>query len=217
MTYERALRYDDRKFCRYYCALLQIGHIILSVFCRCNDYNIFSIKLGLLLLTFPINLTVNGFFFTSKNMKDSYNMDDFSQIYTNFMHSFISSLFSSIILIMLKILCLTHNSIRSLRKIKSVEKAKKKTIWMLRCIKLRINLYYILSFIFLLIFGYYIACFCTIFGNTQIQLIKSMFTSWGLSLIYPFGIYFIASIFRRIAINCKKKCAYRINQIMQMI
>ena len=219
LTYERALRYDDRNFCKYYCFLLQIGHIILSVFCRCSDYNIFSVKLGLLFMMFPINLTANIFFFTSKNIKATYTnkIEDISMIYSNLLNTFVSSIFASILLILLKILCLTHNSIRSLRKIKDVEKARKKSKWMLRCIKIRITIYYFLSYIFLLIFGYYIGCFCAVFQNAQIELIKSMLTSWLMSLLYPFGIYFVASIFRRIAIRRKIKCFYKINQIFQMI
>lgn len=222
LTYERALRYDKRNLCHYYCVILQLGHIIINVFCRTNDYNIFYVKLGLLLMTFPINLTFNIFFFTSKNIKYTYvnklgEISKISEITSNLVNTIISSILSSIFLILLKLLCLTHNSIRSLRKIKNVETAKKKSKGKIICIKIRINLYFILSFIFLIIFGYYISCFCAIFENIQKELIKSMFTSWLLSLLYPFLIYFVTSIFRRIALGCKCKCAYRINQILQLI
>ena len=219
LSFERALRYDDRSFCKYYYFLLQNGHIIFSIFCRDSDYNIFSVKLGLLFMLFPINLATSIFFFDSKNIKTIYikKIQDISANYSYFLNAFVSSILASILLILLKLLCLSHNSIRSLRKIKDVEKAKKKSIWVLRCIKLRITIYYFLSFIFLIIFGYYIGCFCVIFENTQIVLIKSMFISWLLSLLYPFAIYFVASIFRRVAIRHKIKCFYRINQIFQMI
>ena len=221
LTYERALRYDDRGFCHYYCVILKMGHIILSVFCRCDDYNIFTMKLGLLLMTFPINLTFNIFFFTSKSIKLAYTSKlediDIWKLANNYVNTFVSSILSVTFLVLLKFICLTHNSIRGLRKIKSVKKAQKKWKWILKCIKFRINLYFILSFLFLIIFGYYIACFCAIFENAQIELIKSMFTSWFMSLIYPFLIHFITSIFRRLALRCKCKCAYRINQILQLI
>ena len=218
-TYERALKKDKRNFCQYYCFFLKISHVVLSVFCNCEDYNLFTIKLGLLLMTFPINLTFNIFFFTNKNIKSTYinKMSDISSLFSNFLNTFASSIFSTIFLIILKLLCLTHNSIRSLRKIKDVEQAKKKSVWLLRCIKLRICIYFILSLIFLLVFGYYIACFCVIFENTQIELIKSMFTSWILSLLYPFGIYFVSSIFRIMALRCKCKFFYRINKLLQLI
>ena len=170
-------------------------------------------------MLFPINITFNSFFFTNKNIQATYikKLDDISIFFENLLHSFISSICSSIILILLKILCLTHSSVMSLRKIKSVEKARKRAQWTLRCIKLRILIYYLLSFIFLIIFGYYVACFCTIFENTQIELIKAMFTSWALSLVYPFFICFVTSITRILALRCKKKCIYRINQLLQFI
>ena len=199
--------------------MLQISHIIVNVFCRCKDYNLFTIKLGLLFMLFPINITFNSFFFTNKNIQANYTngINDISSILEYVLHTFISSICSSVILILLKFLCLTHGSIMSLRKIKDLEKAKKKAEWTIRCIKLRILTYYLLSFIFLLVFGYYVACFCTIFENTQVELIKAMFTSWAMSLIYPLIICFVTTIFRILALRCKKKFLYRVNQLLQMI
>ena len=220
LNFKRAVKYDKRNFCQYYWTILQIGHIIINVFMRCDDdYNLFSVKLGLLFMLFPINLTFNIFFFTSKNIKATYinDLNEITLFAKNLLHTFASSIFSSIILILLKMLCLTHSSLRSLKKMHDVDEAKKKEIWIMRCIKIRINLYYVLCFIFLLVFGYYIACFCVIFENTQYDLIKSMFTSWALSLIYPFLIYLVTSIFRMIGVKGKKRCAYKINQILQML
>ena len=219
LPFERALKHDKRTFCQYYGFMLQVSHIIVNVFCRCGDYNLFTIKLGLLFMLFPINITFASFFFTNENIKYHYvqKLDEVSLLIENLVHTFIASICSSVILILLKMLCLTHNSILKLRKIKSVEKARKSSEWTIRCIKIRIFVYYLLSFIFLLVFGYFVACFCTIFENTQRDLIKSMFTSWGLSLIYPFIICFVTTIFRISALRCKKKCLYRVNQLLQMI
>ena len=220
LNFKQAVKKDGRNFCQYYWSILQIGHIIINVFMRCDDdYNLFTVKLGLLLMLFPINLTFNIFFFTSKNIKATYvnNLNELHQLVKNLLHTFLSSIFSSIVLILLKMLCLTHSSLRKLKKIHSVDEAKKKEIWVMRCIKLRLNLYYILCYIFLIIFGYYIACFCAIFENTQYDLIKSMATSWALSLIYPFFIYLVTAIFRMIGVKCKKRWAYKINQILQLL
>ena len=219
LSYVRAIKHDHRNFCQYYWSILQIGHIIINIFLRCDDdYNLFSVKLGLLFMLFPINLTFNIFFFTSKNIKSTYvnNLNELALLVKNLLHTFLSSIFSSIILILLKMLCLTHSSLRKLKKIKKVEIARQKEKFIMTCIKIRINVYYILCFIFLILFGYYIACFCVIFENTQFDLIKSMFTSWALSLIYPFLIYLVTSIFRMIGVKGKKRCAYKINQILQM-
>ena len=218
LAFDELEKNDKRNMCEYYGSLLISGHVIINLF-NFSDYNLLSIKISILLMLFPINLTFNIFFFTNKNIKSAYIRDlkDLSIVVNNLLHSFLSSIFSSIILLSLRFLCLTHNSIKSLRSIDDVEEAKRKTIWMYRCIKIRLLIYYLLCYLFIIIFGYYIACFCAVFENTQIDLIKSMFTSWALSLFYPFIIYFINSIIRISAIKCKSRCLYCINNLLQFL
>ena len=217
MPFDKAIKNDKRNFCSYYCNMLLISHILLNVFCRQSDYNLFVVKLGLLFMTFPINLTFNILFFTNKNIKLTYikSMDDISAFWDNIANSVYSSILSSTFLIILKLICLTHNSVRALRKIKNVKLAKEKSKCVFRCIKLRIFIYYILSFAFILVFGFYVLSFCAIFENTQIVLIKSTFTSWVISLIYPFIIFLIASLIRSLSYSCKSKCLYAVKQILQ--
>ena len=160
-----------------------VNIIILNVFFRHNDYNLFTVKLGLLFMTFPINLTFNIFFYTNKNIKLNYQqaLNDLSGFWSNIANTVYSSLLSSTLLIMLKFICLTHNSVRVLRKFRDVD------------------------------------CFCAIFENTQIQLVKSTLTSWLISLIYPLIICFITSIFRALAFKCNNRILYLIKTLMQFL
>ena len=229
LSFSEAKLLDKRSFCVYYCFMIQKNHIIINTFCRKSDYNLFSIKLSLLLFLFPINLAFNAFFFTSEQIQSVYinKLSDISIDWQNFIRSFASSIISSIILLFLKLLCLSHNSIRNLKKNKNIEDTKKDMVWTLRCIKLRIFIYYIISIVFIIAFGFYIACFCEIFENTQILLLWTMAFSWVLNILYPFVVCFITSIFRRGALTCGKKeknnrrkgikCCYRINKILQLI
>ena len=210
---------DKRGFCRYYWDILKFSHIILNLILRWDDFNIFTVKLGLLFMTFPINLTFNIFFFTNKKMKINYAnaMKDISLFWSNIANSVYSSILSNVLLIILKFICLSHNSIRSLKKIDDINLAQKKSEGVLRCIKARIIIYYILSFIFLIIFGYYILCFCSVFENTQIELVRSTFTSWLISLLYPFIICFFTSIIRALSFKCNSQCLHFVKRIMQML
>ena len=219
LPFEKAIKYDKRNICIYYGNILLTSHIILSVFFRYNDYNLFIVKLGLLLMTFPINLTFNIFFFTNKNIKLSYinSMDDISTFWSNIPNTIYSSILASVFLILLKFMALTHNSVRTLRKMNNVDKAEEKSKCILKCIKLRIALYYLLSFIFLIIFGFYVLCFCAVFENTQIELVKSTLISWLISILYPFIICFLTSIVRVLALKLENKHFYTINKIMQML
>ena len=62
-------------------------------------------------------------------------------------------------------------------------------------------------------FWYFITCFCAVYSNTQIILIKNTFLSYGLSMLYPFGIYLIPGIFRIYALRAEKRdkeCLYKV-------
>ena len=216
---KKAVKHDKRGFCTYYGNILMFSHIILNVFFRQNDYNLFIVKLGLLFMTFPINLTFNILFYTNKSIKLSYvkSMDDISMFWHNIANTIYSSILSSTLLIILKFICLTHNSVKILRKLKDIGFARKKSICVLRCIKIRVSIYFILSLAFLVIFGFYVLCFCAVFENTQKELVKSTFTSWLISLLYPFIICFITSIFRKLALKFKNRILYMIKTMMQFL
>ena len=81
-------------------------------------------------------------------------------------------------------------------------------------------LFYILSFIFLSFFWLYVACFCIVYKNTQLYLIKDTLISFVLSLIYPFVLYLLPGILRRLALRDKKKnkeCEYKLSKFLQII
>ena len=62
--------------------------------------------------------------------------------------------------------------------------------------------------------------FCTIYKDTQIHLIKDTLISFGLSLLYPFGIYLLPGFFRIPALvdkNKSKEYMYNISKLVQMI
>ena len=219
LPFKKALKYDKRSFCKYYWNILNFSHIILNVFFRHNDYNLFAVKLGLLFMTIPINLTFNIFFYTNKSIKLSYvkSMDDITSFISNIANTIYSSILSTSLLIILKTICLTHNSVRVLRKFKDLEKAKQKSMCVLRCVKIRVAIYYILSLAFLGIFGFYVLCFCAVFENTQKDLVKSTLTSWLISLIYPLIICFITSIFRVLSFKFKNRILYLIKLMMQFL
>ena len=81
-------------------------------------------------------------------------------------------------------------------------------------------IFFIVSFLLLLFFCYYISSFCCIYTNTQIHLIKDTLISFGLSMIYPLGIYLLPGLLRIPALRAAKKdkkTLYMFSKIMQFI
>ena len=219
LPYEKAKIYDKRTYLQYYLSLLRLKQLIIFSFCLSRDYNLKSVKINLFFLTFGLNLTVNALFFNDSTMHKIYT-DEGSY---NFLFQLPQIIYSLLISVFIKsILSLLSLTEKIIVEFKQKETSKfdldeyKKFIYN---IKIRIIFFYILEIIFLILFWYYISCFCALYRNTQIHLIKDTVTSFAFSLIYPFIVNFIPGILRLSAINNtdNKKYLYKISQYIQII
>ena len=94
---------------------------------------------------------------------------------------------------------------------------RKKRNQFYQCLKIKFTLFYVISFILILLFWYYISCFCAVYKNTQIALIKDTLISFILSLIYPLFINLVPGMFRIPSLkNDKSKCLYIFSKIIQL-
>ena len=87
-------------------------------------------------------------------------------------------------------------------------------------LKIKYISFFIKIYLFLGLFWYYISCFCAVYKNTQIHLIKDTVISFSLGLLYPIFLCLIPGIFRIPALTSRKnskECLYRISTIMQLI
>ena len=55
-----------------YWSFLKRGNVLLFAFIPYDDYNLRSIKISLLLISFSLFFTINGFFFTDDSMHKIY-------------------------------------------------------------------------------------------------------------------------------------------------
>ena len=90
----------------------------------------------------------------------------------------------------------------------------------LNCILLKFILFFIISFLFLAFFWYYLASFGAVYKNTQLYLLKDTLISFGLAMIYPFGLYLIPGIFRMVSLKSSEKnkmCMYKFSKMIQFL
>ena len=222
LNYNRALKADHRSFNEYYISLLKRKQIILFTFYTNDDYNSKVIKLSLFLFSFSSFYAANALFFNDSTMHKIYiDEGEFNFIYQipQILYSaIISAIFNSII----KYFCLSEKNILEIKKIKEKNKdsAQKIVYEIKKCLIIKFTLYFFLNFIFLIYFWYYLGCFCAVYKNTQIHLIKDTLISFSLSLIYPFGLCLIPGCFRIPSLNSQnhdRKCMYNLSKIIQLI
>ena len=220
LEYKDALEQDKRTYYQYYWSLLKRKQLILFSFLPNNDYNLRIIKVTLFFLSFSLYFTINGFFFTDDTMHKLYEDNgDYNLLY-RLPQILSSSIITIIINFMLELLSLSETSILSLKKEKNYLLTCSKAKYIKSCLIARVIIFYFLSFIFMFFFWLFISCFCAVYINTQIILIKDTLLSFLLSMIYPIGLALLPGIFRVLSLKAPNKnetCMYKIGKILAYI
>ena len=220
LPYKQALEIDKREYTQYYYSLLKTNHLFLFVFCNDKDYNSKVIKILLFIFTFSVQLTVNALFFNDETMHKIYiDKGKFDFIY-QLPQIIYSMLISIVINMIIKKLALSEKSVLEVKKIKKINELEMEKDRLLTILKVKFIIFFILSLIFLSVFSIFVTCFCGVYKNTQMHLIKDSIIGFITSLIYPFGIYLIPGLFRINALRAPKKNKrrmYKFSQLLQLI
>ena len=219
LIYVKAIKFDKRTYCEYYISLIQTKHVLVFSFYYNSDYNSRIIKIDLFFNRFVIYFTINALFFNDETVHQIYDDKGKYQLLYQLPQIIYSTLISSVLDILLKILALSENSIIELKNDKSKKNLNQREKDLKNKLTIKFIMYFILTFIYLLLFWYYLSIFCAIYINTQIHLIKDTLLSFGLSFIDPFFLYLIPGLFRIPALSNKKDqriCLYNISKLFQM-
>ena len=105
----------------------------------------------------------------------------------------------------IRFLSLLQDDVIDEKKKRNITNKNKRLQKFFRIMFIKYILFFVISYIFLLFFWFYIACFCFVYRNTQIYLIKDTIYSFGLSLITPFIFYLISAILRICALKKRNR------------
>ena len=175
----------------------------------------------MLFLSFALHYTVNALFFTESNIHQIYEDEGKFNFGYQIDYIIYSMIISEVVMrLMLQFLVLTDKDILQVKlqltKNMAINMKKEK----LKYIKIKFIIFFVLNFILLVLFWYYLACFCAVYKNTQTQLIKNTLISFNLSFLYYFGVYLLPGIFRIISLKNRNKnneCMYNISIILQLL
>ena len=216
LQYDIAIKKDKRTYCIYYISLLKTNHNLIFSFFNNNDYNSRIVKIDLFFISFTIYYTINALFFNDKSMHKIYTNNGSFSLESQIAQIIYSSLISFVLNKPLKLLALSNSSIINFKQSKKND--KEKIMNLNKTLKIKFIIYFIAGFIFLLFFWYYISIFCAIYKNIQYHLIKDTLLSFGLSLVYPFGICLLPGALRICSLSKKNRaCLYNLSKIIQII
>ena len=218
LSYNNAIKIDKRTYFQYYLSLIRAKHLLFFSFWPTFDYNSQIIKIFLFFFEFALSFIVNALFFNDDTMHKIYEEKGSFDFIYNIPQIFLSSLISGFIDGLIQAFALTDSNLISFKhntNRKNILIKKKET---LKAIKIKIALFFIITLPLLIAFWFYLACFCAVYKNTQLHLIKDTVISFGTSMITPFGIYILPGIFRICALKAKKKdkeCMFKFSKLLQ--
>ena len=209
LTYSEAVKLDKRSFFTYYCQLLRREHLILFTFFSFKDHNIFYVKLSKFFFDISLDFTLNIVFFIDDSMHKiylDYGKYNFVLLIPQIIYS---TIVSEVLDIFLRYLSTTEKDIYTIKRInKKNDKSlliKQKIFKVIKCIKIKLFFYFLVTYLLICFFWYYISAFCAVYKNTQSFLIKDSLLSLLISLIYPFALYMLPTGLRIISLKDKKK------------
>ena len=218
LLYEEALKVDKRSYCQYYLSLIKRKQLIIFIFFVKDDYNLKIIKISLFSFSFALYYTVNCLFFTDSAMHKIYEDKGKYNFIYQIPQIFYSSVISFAIDTIANFFSLTEKNILEVKneEIDKKEKGKKTLNW----IYIKFGIFFSINYLLLIFFWYYLGCFCAVYKNTQYHLLKDTLISFGISLLYPFGLNLLPGIFRIPSLKVKdknKECMYNFSKFLQFI
>ena len=214
LDYESAQKKDKRTYVQYHLSLLRTKHILLLTFFNWKDYNSQTIKIYIFFYTFSINFLISAMFYSDSTMHKIY-IDKGSFDFTYQLPLIIySSIISSVLTSILNNFGLYESNLIELKCDK--DKIAKDTLLTNKC---KIIFFFIFSYVLLIFIWIYLGCFCAVYKNTQIHILKDVSLSFSFSFITPFFIYLIPGILRIPSLKEKanRPLLFKASKILQML
>ena len=210
-----AKKLDKRSFIAIYWSILKREHLILFTFFTRNDYNLIIVKLSRFIFSVCTDMCLNVFFFSDETMHKMYL--DYGKY--NFIQQIPQILYSTIASKLIEVfLCFLSLTDKYFYIIKNLDFNSRYQIFnIIKCIKIKLVIYFIFTFLMFAFYWYAIACFCAVYHNTQMAFIKDSILSFILGLLYPFILYLFPATLRIISLKAGKSnlsCIYSTSNII---
>ena len=116
LPYELALEYDNRSYSVYYISLIRTKNNFINTFFYSRDYNSKIIKIDLFFISFALYYAINGLFFDDDTMHKIYESKGSFDLEYQIIKITYSTLISTFLNNILKILALSNTSIINLKQ-----------------------------------------------------------------------------------------------------
>ena len=150
-------------------------------------------------------MALNMFFFSDESMHNVYKSGRKYNFFEQLFQMAISTLISQSLQIFLNYLTMTDIHYYFIKTLTKDKINKGKILSIINCIKYKIIIFYVFTFLLFLFYWYVVSAFCAVYVNTQRIFITNSVLSFCLGLLCPFAIYTIPTGLRFLALSTKKR------------
>ena len=216
LDFSEALKYDQRNFIQYYISLLKYKNLLIYTFIECNDYNSQMIKIYCFYFSFAMNYSVSAIFYSDETMHKIYVDSGYFDIIYQLPQMLYSSVISFFLGFLIDFLSSYEDDILNIKRYLKEKNISKKIIKKVyNCITIKIIFFFIISYLLSICFWIYLGCFCAVYKNTQIHLLKEVLFSFLISIISPFLYYLLPAIFRIVSFKYNIIILYKLSKFFQ--
>lgn len=166
LPYKYALLIDDRNNSSYYWSLLKQKNKIISIFLNREDYNFITMKISLFILTLNLSFTVNALFYTDEEIQKINQVQGSYNLSTKISIIIYSAIISTFISFLASYLSCIHDNFIKKRENKTYEEAEKFSSNLIKKVKIKYYIYFVISIIFNLLIFYYLWAFYAVYSIT---------------------------------------------------
>ena len=215
--YEIALKKDKRSFWQIYWSILKRDQLILFGFASWNDYNLYYVKIVRFLFTILTLMAMNGFLYADKSIHYLYINGVKYNFGKQILQIVLSIIITHVMEILLCFLSLTDRHIYEIKGLPKTEATANRIFEILRKMKIKLIIFYIMVVLISLFYWYFISAFCAVYHNTQGLYIVDCVISFIFFSIDPFIIYALVTLLRVLSFkkisNKKIKWLYTISRL----
>ena len=231
-TFEEAKEYDLRTTCEIYFIYLLSKQIIFHAIFFRSPFQLFSLRLCLLIFIFSSDLALNAFFYFNDNISKKYHYTKSLFLFTLSNNMTVIILSTLIGFILLTFFTKLSNSIHVIRELfrNEEEKMKKNKKYkvgderkneikeeidkVFKNYKIKIILFILIQLLLMIFFWYYVTIFCHVYPSTQTSWLFDSFLSIASRFIIDNLICIGLAKLYRIGVESNTHCIYKFAMIL---
>ena len=213
VPFTQALRIDRRQFWDMYLSIIFNEINAINIFYYKNEYVHLSLTTSIYAFSELLDFTINCFIYSDDEVSEKYHNNGSLTMVTSLSLSFLSNMFSNILVFIIAKLTNFSEILDVLIKdVRDKEIYRWNIVRITKYIRIKLFIFYFIQFISLIIMIYYLFIFCAVYNNSQISIALNYFygilESFAISLVLAF----ITTILRYMGLKFKISRLYNISK-----